>query len=65
MIIQMGEDAPDAPTSSPVESPGSIIHRMKLAEKGKVPEYDDDDVLISDEDDGMTEDEFDEEELLE
>jgi len=56
MIIQMGEDEPE----EEVESPGAIRHRMLLAEKGEVPHYDEEDL-----DDEMTEDEFEEEELLE
>ena len=53
MIIQMGEE-PE------VESPGAIRHRMLLAERGEVPHYDEEDL-----DNEMTEDEFEEEELLE
>jgi hypothetical protein len=59
MIIQMGEDEPEEDLDE-VESPGTIRHRMLLAEKGEVPHYDDEDL-----DDEMTEDEFEEEELLE
>ena len=51
MIIQMGDEMGD----EEVESPGTIRHRMLLAEKGEVPQFD--------EDDEMTEDEFEEEEL--
>jgi hypothetical protein len=58
MIIQMGEDEPE----EEVESPGTIRHRMLLAEKGEVPHYDEEDL---EEDNEMTEDEFEEEELLE
>jgi len=52
MIIQMGEEEPE---EEEVESPGAIRHRLLLAEKGEVPQFD--------EDDEMTEDEFEEEEL--
>jgi hypothetical protein len=51
MIIQMGEEEPE----EEVESPGAIRHRLLLAEKGEVPQFD--------EEDEMTEDEFEEEEL--
>ena len=56
MIIQMGEE----PEDDEVESPGAIRHRMLLAERGEVPHYDEEDL-----DNEMTEDEFEEEELLE
>jgi hypothetical protein len=59
MIIQMGDELQDD-LEPEVESPGSIRHRMLLAEKGQVPQFDEDP-----EDDEMTEDEFEEEELLE
>jgi hypothetical protein len=57
MIMAMGDDLQDE-FEQEVESPGAIRHRMLLAEKGQVPEFDDDD-------NEMTEDEFEEEELLE
>ena len=55
MIIQMGDEMPE---EDEVESPGTIRHRLLLAEKGEVPQFDEDP-----EDDEMTEDEFEEEEL--
>jgi hypothetical protein len=59
MIIQMGEDpAPESEEEEDEEepeSPGAVRHREILAAQGQVPEYD--------EDDEMTEDEFEEEEL--
>ena len=57
MIMAMGDDLQDE-FEQEVESPGAIRHRMLLAEQGRVPEFDDDD-------NEMTEDEFEEEELLE
>ena len=59
MIIQMGEE-PEEPEEDEVESPGAIRHRMLLAERGEVPHYDEEDL-----DDEMTEDEFEEEDLIE
>jgi len=59
MIIQMEEPEPETES----ESPGAIRHRMILAEQGLPPPVYDDDS----DDDGngeLTEDEFDEEELL-
>jgi len=48
------------------ESPGAVRHRLIMAEKGLPVEYDEDEDEIEDPDDAeMTEDEFDEEELLE
>jgi hypothetical protein len=55
MIIQMGDEEPE---EEEVESPGAIRHRLLLAEKGAVPQFDEEDL-----DDEMTEDEFEEEEL--
>ena len=65
MIIQMGEDA-DADPEPEIESPGTIRHRMILAERGlPPPPMDDSDSDSDSEDDAeMTEDEFEEEELL-
>jgi hypothetical protein len=65
MIIQMGEPEPEPEPE--IESPGTIRHRMILAERGLPPPImDDESDSDSDSDDGeMTEDEFDEEELLE
>jgi hypothetical protein len=63
MIIQMGEDAAEPEPEDEIESPGTIRHRMILAERGlPPPEYDSD--SDSDEDAEMTEDEFEEEVLL-
>jgi hypothetical protein len=64
MIIQMGEDAEEVEPEDEIESPGTIRHRMILAERGLPPPvYDDDE---DDEDDGeLSEDEFDEEDLVE
>jgi hypothetical protein len=57
MIIQMGEEPDEEP-----ESPGTIRHRMILAERGLPPPIMDDE---SDEEDAeLTEDEFDEEDLV-
>ncbi len=56
MIMAMSDDIQDE-LEPEVESPGAIRHRMLLAEKGQVPEFDDDGE--------MTEDEFEEEDLLE
>jgi hypothetical protein len=53
MIMPMGDEPEE---EEEIESPGAIRHRMLLAEQGRVPEF---------EDDEMTEDEFEEEELLE
>jgi len=67
MIIQMGEPEPE-PEPEPedeIESPGTIRHRMILAERGLPPPVMDDLDSDSDDDGEMTEDEFDEEELLE
>jgi hypothetical protein len=62
MIIQMG-DEPEVEPEDEIESPGTIRHRMILAERGlPPPEYDSD--SDSDEDAEMTEDEFEEEVLL-
>lgn len=58
MIIQMGEEPEEE--EEEVESPGTIRHRMLLAERGEVPHYDEEDL-----DDEMTEDEFEEEDLIE
>ena len=58
MIMAMGDEAEEE--EEEVESPGAIRHRMLLAEQGRVPEFEEE--L---EDDEMTEDEFEEEELLE
>jgi hypothetical protein len=57
MIMAMGDEVEE---EEEVESPGAIRHRMLLAEKGEVPQFDEEDL-----DDEMTEDEFEEEELLE
>jgi hypothetical protein len=61
MIIQMGEPEPEPEPE--VESPGTIRHRMILTERGLPPPIMDDE--SDSDDDEMTEDEFDEEELLE
>ena len=63
MIIQMGDDADEPEPEDDIESPGTIRHRMILAERGLPPPKDDSD-SDSDEDAEMTEDEFEEEELL-
>jgi hypothetical protein len=55
MIIQMEEPEPEPE----IESPGAIRHRMILAEQGLPPP-----VYEDDSDGELTEDEFDEEELL-
>jgi len=61
MIIQMGDDA--EPEEPEVESPGAYRHRMILAAQGLPPPPVDDE---DSEDDGeLSEDEFDEEDLLE
>jgi hypothetical protein len=57
MIIQMGDELQDD-LEAEVESPGSIRHRLLLAERGEAPQFDEEDL-----DDEMTEDEFEEEEL--
>jgi hypothetical protein len=62
MIIQMGEPEPEPEVE--IESPGTIRHRMILAERGLPPPPIDDSDSDS-EDSEMTEDEFDEEDLLE
>jgi hypothetical protein len=63
MIVQMGEPEPEPESEDEIESPGTIRHRMILAERGLPPPIMDD--SDSDSDGEMTEDEFDEEELLE
>ncbi len=56
MIMAMGDEAEE---EEEVESPGAIRHRMLLAEQGRAPEFEEEDL-----DDEMTEDEFEEEEEL-
>ncbi len=65
MIIQMGDEAETDDDDEPeVESPGTIRHRMILAERGLPPPPEDND--DDDDDEGeLTEDEFGEEDLLE
>ena len=63
MIIQMGEDA-EPEQEEEIESPGTIRHRMILAERGLPPPPMDDDDEDEEEDAEMTEDEFEEEELI-
>ena len=61
----MGDDADEPEPEDDIESPGTIRHRMILAERGLPPPKDDSDSdSDSDEDAEMTEDEFEEEELL-
>jgi hypothetical protein len=57
MIMAMGDPEEEEEEEDEIESPGAIRHRLLLAERGEVPHYDDDDLE-------MTEDEFEEEELL-
>jgi len=69
MIIQMGDDA--EAEADEIESPGTLRHKMLLAEKGLVPSFDleeeeeedGDNDEVGDVDDEMTEDEFEEEDL--
>ena len=70
MALILSEEPEEEEEAEEPESPGGVRHRLLMAAKGLPVEYDDDEDLdedeIEDPDDAvMTEDEFDEEELLE
>jgi hypothetical protein len=66
MIIQMGDDAEPEEPEEEVESPGAYRHRMLLAERGLPAPVEDEEEEDDDEEGGeLSEDEFDEEDLLE